>query len=149
MKIATRLGAGFGLLILLFILCTGIAVHALWQAKEGMNDTVDVKMKRFVLVLDMRGGVRDMAIAVRNLALLSDPAQMQPEWQRLVSQRDAYIQKREQLERSMSANVSAQGKAALERALSAEGAALSTLMTAGKLGLDNRQQEATAFLMTT
>lgn len=149
MKISTRLSAGFGLLILLFILCTGIALHALWQAREGMNDTVDIKMKRFALVLDMRGGVRDMAIAVRNLALLSDPSQMQPEWQRLASQRDAYIQKREQLEKSMSGNVSAQGKAALERALSAEGAALSTLMTAGKLGLDNRQQEATAFLMTT
>ncbi|WP_033774255.1 methyl-accepting chemotaxis protein [Pantoea agglomerans] len=149
MKISTRLSAGFGLLILLFILCTGIAVHALWQAREGMNDTVDVKMKRFALVLDMRGGVRDMAIAVRNLALLSDPVQMQPEWQRLVSQHDAYIRKREELEKSMSVNVSAQGKDALERALSAEGSALSTLMTAGKLGLDNRQQEATAFLMTT
>lgn len=149
MKISTRLSAGFGLLILLFILCTGIALHALWQAREGMDDTVDVKMKRFALVLDMRSGVRDMAIAVRNLALLSGPSQMQPEWQRLASQRDAYIQKREQLEKSMSGNVSAQGKAALERALSAEGAALSTLMTAGKLGLDNHQQEATAFLMTT
>ena len=149
MKISTRLSAGFGLLILLFMLCTGIALHALWQAREGMDDTVDVKMKRFALVLDMRSGVRDMAIAVRNLALLSDPAQMQPEWQRLASQREAYIQKREQLEKSMSGNVSAQGKAALERALSAEGAALSTLMTAGKLGLDNRQQEATEFLMTT
>jgi methyl-accepting chemotaxis protein len=149
MKISTRLSAGFGLLILLFMLCTGIALQALWQAREGMDDTVDVKMKRFALVLDMRSGVRDMAIAVRNLALLSDPAQMQPEWQRLASQREAYIQKREQLKKSMSGNVSAQGKVALERALSAEGAALSTLMTAGKLGLDNRQQEATAFLMTT
>ncbi|MBK5017217.1 chemotaxis protein [Pantoea sp. S62] len=52
MKISTRLSAGFGLLILLFILCTGIAVHALRQATEGMNDTVDVKMKRFALVVD-------------------------------------------------------------------------------------------------
>lgn len=149
MKISTRLSAGFGLLILLFVLCTGIAVHALWQAREGMNDTVDVKMKRFALVVDMRNGVRDMAIAVRNLALLSDPAQMQPEWQRLTAQREAYIRKREQLEKSMSVNVSAQGKAALERTLSTEGVALSTLMTAGKLGLDNRQQEATVFLMAT
>jgi methyl-accepting chemotaxis protein len=97
----------------------------------------------------MRNGVRDMAIAVRNLALLSDPAQMQPEWQRLTAQREAYIRKREQLEKSMSVNVSAQGKAALERTLSTEGVALSTLMTAGKLGLDNRQQEATVFLMAT
>lgn len=68
MKISTRLSAGFGLLVLLFILCSGIAVHALWQAREGMNDAVDVKMKRFALVVDMRNGVRDMAIAVRNLA---------------------------------------------------------------------------------
>ncbi len=149
MKISTRLSAGFGLLILLFILCTAIAVHALWQAREGMNDTVDVKMKRFALVVDIRNGVRDMAIAARNLALLSDPAQMQPEWQRLTAQRDAYIRNREQLQRSMSGNVTAQGKAALEKVLSAEGAALSTLMTAGKLGLDNRQQEATAFLIAT
>lgn len=74
MKISARLSAGFSLLILLFILCTGIAVHALWQAKEGMNDTVNVKMKRFALVLEMRSSLRDMAIAVRNLALLSDTA---------------------------------------------------------------------------
>ncbi len=32
MKISTRLSAGFSLLILLFILCTGIAVHALREA---------------------------------------------------------------------------------------------------------------------
>ncbi|MBK5017996.1 chemotaxis protein, partial [Pantoea sp. S62] len=149
MKISTRLSAGFGLLILLFILCTGIAVHALRQATEGMNDTVDVKMKRFALVVDMRNSMRDMAIAARNLALLSDPAQMQPEWQRLTAQREVYIQKRELLKKSMSGNVSAQGKTLLEKSLSAEDAALSTLMVAGKLGLDNRQQEATAFLMTT
>ena len=149
MKISTRLSAGFGLLILLFILCTGIAVHALRQAREGMDDTVDVKMKRFALVVDMQSSVRDMAIAVRNLALLSDPAQMQPEWQRLTARHAAYIQKREELEKSMSANVSAQGKAALKRTLQAESEALSTLMMAGRLGLDNRQQEATAFLMTT
>jgi len=100
MKISTRLSAGFSLLILLFILCTDIAVHALREATAGMNDIVDVKMKRFALVVDMRNGVRDMAIAVRNLALLSDPAQMQPEWQRLKSQRETYIQKGVQLEKA-------------------------------------------------
>lgn len=149
MKIATRLTTGFGLLILLFVLCTGFAVNALWQARDGMNDSVNVKMQRFALVLDMRGGLRDMAIAVRNLALLTDPAQMQPEWQRLVTQREAYIQKREQLKKSMSHNVSVAGQAALARLLSSESAALTTLMTAGQMGMDNRQQEATSFLMTT
>ncbi|NNS10203.1 methyl-accepting chemotaxis protein [Erwinia sp. JH02] len=149
MKISTRLTAGFGFLVFLFVICTGIAIQALWHARDGMNDTVNVKMKRFELVLDMRGSARDMAIAVRNLALLSDPVQMQPEWQRLVKQRDAYIQKREELEHSMSSNVSVRGKAALERALSSEAAALSTLMNAGKMGLENKPKEATIYLLTT
>lgn len=149
MKISVRLASGFGLLILLFILCTGISIHALRQARDGMNDTVNNKMKRHTLVLDMRGGLRDMAITVRNLALLSDPAQMQPEWQRLISLRENYGRQREQLEKSMSANVSEQGRAALARVLASENAALSTLMAAGKLGMDNRQQAATAFLMST
>lgn len=149
MKIATRLTAGFSLIIFLFIICTGIAIKALWHARDGMNDTVDVKMKRFALVLDMRGSARDMAIAVRNLALITNPEQMQPEWQRLVKQREAYIQKREALEKSMSVNVSARGKVALGRTLSAESAALSTLMTAGKLGLENHKNEATTYLLIT
>ena len=34
-----------------------------------MDDAVNVKMKKYQLVLDMRGSIRDMGIAVRNLAL--------------------------------------------------------------------------------
>lgn len=35
MKISTRLIAGFGLLILLFVICTGTALHALNRARTG------------------------------------------------------------------------------------------------------------------
>lgn len=79
MKVSTRLATGFGLLVLLLVICTGTALHALNEAERGMNDAVNNKMKRFSIVLDMRGDIRDMAIAVRNLALLSDPKEMQPE----------------------------------------------------------------------
>lgn len=149
MKISTRLAAGFSLLILLFVLCTGIALKALWQARDGMEDTVNNKMKRFTLVQDMRGIARDMAIAVRNLALLNDPVDMQPEWQRLISQQKNYIEKRRELVDSMSQHVSPHGKEALEKVIASEGAAMETLMTAGQLGLNNRQQEATEYLLKT
>ena len=76
MKISTRLASGFGLLILLLIICTGIALNALSRASDGMDDAVNVKMKKYQLVLDMRGSLRDMAIAVRNIALFTDPAMM-------------------------------------------------------------------------
>lgn len=149
MKISTRLALGFGILILLFILCTGIALNALWQARDGMNDTVNSKMARFALVLDMRSTVKDMAIAVRNLALLNDPKEMQPEWQKLMLQKRNYIQKRQELVRSMSHSVSAHGKAALTKVLTSEDAAMQTLIAAGNMGLENRQHEATVYLMDT
>lgn len=97
MRISTRLASGFGLLILLFILCTGIALNALDHASDGMDDAVNVKMKKYQLVLDMRGGLRDMGIAVRNMALLSEPEAMKPEWERLQKQKALYIEKRRAL----------------------------------------------------
>ncbi len=149
MKVSTRLATGFGLLILLLVICTGVALHALTDAQRGMNDAVNNKMKRFGLVLDMRGDIRDMAIAVRNMALLSDPKEMQPEWERLQAGRHKYISEREQLVDSMSHSVSAQGKTVLDEILAAEDNAMQTLMTAGKMGMENRQQEATVYLLKT
>jgi methyl-accepting chemotaxis protein len=149
MKVSTRLATGFGLLVLLLVICTGTALHALTEAERGMNDAVNNKMKRLSVVLDMRGDIRDMAIAVRNLALLSDPKEMQPEWERLTTQQQKYIHEREQLVDSMSHSVTAQGKNVLDEILAAEGDAMKSLMTAGRLGLENRPQEATPYLMKT
>ncbi|MGJ8713368.1 methyl-accepting chemotaxis protein, partial [Pantoea agglomerans] len=102
---------------------------------------------KYQTVLDMRGGVRDMAIAVRNLALLTDPAAMKPEWERLQKQRALYISNREALSGMMQTDSGQAGREAMSRIESTEEAALSTLMTAGKLGMDNRQQEVTDYLL--
>jgi len=112
MKISTRLAAGFGLLILLFIFCTGLSLKALSGAREGMDDVINVKMKKYQIVLDMRGALRDMAIAARNLALLSDPKAMQPEWERLEAQKTLYIRSREALESMLADDASSAGRAA-------------------------------------
>ncbi len=149
MKVSTRLATGFGLLVLLLVICTGTALHALTEAQRGMNDAINNKMKRFAIVLDMRGDIRDMAIAVRNLALLTDEKDSRPEWERMTTQRQKYIAERERLVDSMASNVSEQGKNALAEILAAESDAMQTLMTAGKMGLENRQQEATAYLLKT
>ncbi len=38
MKVSTRLATGFGLLVLLLVICAGVALHALTDAQRGMND---------------------------------------------------------------------------------------------------------------
>jgi len=148
MKISTRLISGFGLLIFLFILCTAIALMALGKASDGMDDAVNVKMKKYQLVLDMRGGIRDMGIAVRNIALLTEPQAMKPEWDRLQKQASLYAVNRQALVDVMKGDSTPEGREVLRRITDAEGPAISALKQAGQLGLDNRAQEATAYLMS-
>ncbi len=71
MKISTRLAAGFGLLIFLFIICTGTALNALYKAREGMDRIVNIKMKKYQIAQDMLGELREMSIDVRTLGLLT------------------------------------------------------------------------------
>lgn len=148
MKISTRLGAGFGLLILLFILCTGVAYQALSEARAGMEDAVNVKMNKYKLILDMRGGLRDMAIAVRNMALFSNQAVMATEKERLETQKALYLKNRQALDDIMKVESTSDGRAALQKIHDLEGAAMSTIETAAQLGMKNQQQEAATYLIT-
>lgn len=147
MKISTRLATGFGLLVVLFIICTGIALNALSNASKGMDDAVNVKMKKYQLVLDMRGSIRDMGIAVRNLALLTDIEAMKPEWERVQKQEAQYIASRKALAEVMQEDSTPQGREVMSRITEAEEPALSSLKQAGRLGLENRAEEATAYLL--
>jgi len=104
-------------------------------------------MKRYQMVLDMRGSLRDMGIAVRNMALLNDTKAMEPEWKRLLAQKAIYITNREKLARMMD-DATPAARQAFDKSLSAEKATLDSLEQAGRLGLENKSQEATAYLLT-
>ena len=148
MKISTRLASGFGLLVLLLLLCAGMAINALNHARESMNDVVSVKMKKYQLVLDMRGSVRDISIAVRNLALLTNAQEMKPEWERIHIQKALFIKNREELARMMNIDSLPAGREAFRKIIETEAPAFNTFEKAGQLGLQNRQQESVPYLMT-
>ncbi|MDU6409383.1 MAG: methyl-accepting chemotaxis protein [Yersiniaceae bacterium] len=147
MKISTRLAAGYGLLTLLLVLCAGVAVNALNHAQDGMSDVVNVKMKKYKLALDMRDSVRDISIAVRNLALLTDPKEMAPEWERVQTQKRLFIANREEMARMMAIDSVPAGQEAFRKIVEAEGPAMTGFEKAGQLGLQNLQQETTTYLM--
>lgn len=147
MKISTRLFTGFGLLIVLFVLCTGIAYNALSHAREGMEGAVNVKMKKYQLILDMRGSLRDMAIAVRNLALFNDQKVMQQEHERLDTQRSLYVKNRQALSVMMKQSSTPAEREAFQKVNDLESAAMSTIETAAQLGLANKQSEAAQYLI--
>ncbi|KGL52033.1 chemotaxis protein [Pantoea ananatis] len=149
MKIATRLAAGFSLLIILFLLCTGIALHALLKARDDMDNAVNNKMYRYNLIQDMRSSARDISVAVRNIALLTDEKEKQPEWDRLMAQKEKYILNREKLVTSMAVNVSQEGKNALENLRATDDTALDMLTLAGKTAMDKSPSGTIDYLMKT
>ncbi|TWD43875.1 methyl-accepting chemotaxis protein [Pantoea sp. SJZ147] len=149
MKISVRLATGFGLLILLFVLCTAISLHALHSARDGMEDALNVKMKKYQLILDMRGNVRDMAIAARNLALLNETKAMEPEWRRLETQKNQYMSNREALATMMRQDSTPAGRVVFEKITANDEQVMAGLETAGQFGLNNQPEQATSYLMNT
>lgn len=150
MKISVRLFSGYGLLVICFLICTGLSLHALSESRQGMEDTVNYKMRRLTLVLNMRAAVNNMAVSVRDIVLLRDPEQEKNEWLKVSDLHQKYLQERDQLVTSMMHNASPEGKSALDRILSSDSAALNTLTVAGKMGMDNDQAEKAAdYLLNT
>ncbi|WP_182059158.1 MCP four helix bundle domain-containing protein [Pantoea sp. ME81] len=92
MKISVRLFSGYGLLVICFLICTGLSLHALSESRQGMEDTVNYKMRRLTLVLNMRAAVNNMAVSVRDIVLLKDTEQEKKEWQKISNLHEKYLQ---------------------------------------------------------
>lgn len=149
MKVSTRLTAGFGLLICLFIICSGIAFNALDKTRESMDDIVNVRMKKFSLATDMGVALRNMLVEVRNMALFSDPQAIESEWERFQQQKSLYLQKREALASMIKSGGIQSELQALSRVASDEHAALSTLEEAASMGQKRQLQGIAEYLTDT
>jgi len=134
-------------MVLLLAICTGVAINTLSHGRASMDDVVNVKMKRYKLALDMRGNVRDMAIAVRNLALLTEPKDMQPEWERLQKQKGLFAASREELARLIQTDSTPAAQEVMKSIVEKEQIAMPAFDKAGQLGLKNLQQENVTYLM--
>lgn len=149
MKISNRLIAGFSLQVILFLLCSATALHALWQARDNIDNTVNNKMQRYYLIENMRSVAQDISVTVRNIALLDQAKEKEAEWGRMQVQKSKYIENQEKLISSMSQNVSAEGKNALENLLAKDNAALTLLMKGGQKALDDSHSETVDYLLKT
>ncbi|PQK70244.1 methyl-accepting chemotaxis protein [Pantoea ananatis] len=147
MKISTRLIAGFGLLIVLLSLCTGTALRSLHHAREGMDDAVNIKMKKYQLAQAMFGENRDIAIAVRNVIMFSDPALMKPEVERINKQKALFFANRQALADIMKTDSTPAGREAYRRIIDAEGPTFAAVDKGLQLGLANLDQQAVDYLI--
>ena len=72
LRIGTRLGAGFALILLLLAGVSLLGINALARLDTALHHIVDVNLKKIGLVEDMMTSVHTVARVTRTIALLSD-----------------------------------------------------------------------------
>ena len=90
LKIATRLGLGFGLIALLLILVIALGLNSMQQIQNRMNEATKVNNVETRLAQTMDLSVTERALAVRNLILLKNEKEIQLEVERISEQEKRY-----------------------------------------------------------
>ncbi|MGK8890967.1 methyl-accepting chemotaxis protein [Burkholderia gladioli] len=99
MKVSSRLIIGFGLLTILLLAVAAGAFYGLGQLNSQLDSIARVNNTEARLANQLRASIQDRAIAVRNLALVTDPQDMAREADRITQQERIYADAYQQLSR--------------------------------------------------
>ncbi len=89
-KIGSRIGAGLGVALVFMVAVAAVGIDSLGTLHTGTDDLAGDKVPKVVLAYEAVGGVNDIARAMRNAMLSSDPATVRKELAR-VEERKAEI----------------------------------------------------------
>ncbi|WP_070105661.1 methyl-accepting chemotaxis protein [Burkholderia plantarii] len=149
MNVSTRLVIGFGLLTALLLAVAVIGFYGLSQLNGQLDDIARVNNSEAKLANRLRSSIQDRAIAVRNLALLTDQRDMAKESERISKQEQLYADAYQKLSQMFADEPSTteREKTLLAQLKQDEAAALPPLRKAAQLGQSNDMAGATRELM--
>ncbi|MBN1604111.1 MAG: MCP four helix bundle domain-containing protein [Chitinispirillaceae bacterium] len=116
MKIGTRLGFGFGLVLLLLVVMSIMTIIQIRSIKTSVDVIVNDRFPKTVLVNEIIDDINIVARALRNMALLSDSSKIEAEHKRILEARSNVEKKFDKLTETVK---STEGGKILEAALSA------------------------------
>lgn len=90
MKIGIRLALGFALVLVLMIALAVAGLSGLEKFKDQIEGIAGDNMVKVALITEMRDAVRTNAIAIRNVIMLANDAEREPELRRIADQREKY-----------------------------------------------------------
>lgn len=144
LRIGARLGLGFGVVLILLVALIWLGMSRMSGLNDQLHQVTDVDNKKLALAVEMRGAVRNVAVAARNVVLLSDDAEIQKETQRIADEHAKYAAAAEKLAQMVT---SVRGKELLAKIADTRAAAVPLVDKAIKLGLAHDSKNATAALI--
>jgi len=144
LKIGMRLALGFGLLLVLMVASIVVGMMRMADINERLEGIVNDNNVKVNLVVDMRGVVRNIATAVRNVVLLDEKEEMAVEVKRIQDQRKKYD---EALEKLTAMVKSEKGKDLLNKIKEARSKNTPLVDKTVQLALDGKDKDAVAVLL--
>lgn len=149
MKVSTRLAIGFGITVLLLIVCTITSIRTFSFSEEQINNLGNFQMKKYHAIVDIRGALREMGIYGRNVIIYNNVDDMNEEEKRVQENKKIFIENIKTLNNIMKKRATPEGRAAMEKILNVEKPMLEALDLAIKFGRNNQPQKAMDTLKNT
>ncbi len=143
-KIGTRMGLGFGVVLALLLIVVVVCLIKLAAVNDSLRNVVDVNNVKLDAATDMRDAQRRIAIAVRNIILVSDEKSKAEQEKKAIAARGDYDKAAALLDRMIKLD---EGKAILARIHAAHDLAMPMMDKSRRLGLENKAAEATQVLI--
>ena len=147
MKVGTRLGLRFALVLLFLLAVTTVGIFRMAQIQDRLDHVISVNNVVSRLVLDMRTNVNDRISSLRVLTLMTDPADMEPELNRVKELAGKYTEAQNKLSAKFATEATAEEKALLATIKESEGLAMPAIAKATELWLASNAEGATRVLI--
>src|SRR5471032_562070 len=147
MKVGTRLGLGFALVLVFLVTVTVVGISRMGQIQSRLDHVVGVNNVVTRLVIDMRANVSDRVTSLRILTLMSDAGDMEPEMNRIKEQGRKYDEAQQKLSAQFALEATPEEKALLTEIKDSEAAAMPAIGKASELWLANKAEDATKVLI--
>jgi methyl-accepting chemotaxis protein len=147
MKVGTRLGLGFALVLLFLVAVTAVGIGRMAQIQDRLDHVVGVNNVVTRLVIDMRANVSDRITSLRILTLMPDGSDLEPEMNRIKDQAAKYSEAEKKLSAQFALEATPEEKALLGQVKESEAAAMPAIAKASELWLANKAEDATKVMI--
>lgn len=144
LRIGARLGAGFGVVLLLLVASIGLGLKNMETIEETLQDVVQNNNVKMAAAEKMSKSQLLVSVAAANVVLLTEQDDRAAEERRLISAREEYNKASKRLHDMV---VLDEGKAILAKIDAAAAVTRPLTDKARKLGVENKTPEATAVLV--
>ncbi len=147
MKVGTRLGLGFALVLVFLIAVTLVGIIRMAQIQDRLDHVVSFNNVVTRLVIDMRNNVMSRGDRLRVLTLMSDSGDMEPEMKKIKEEAEKYAASQKKLQELFAKEGTKEEKALLAQVVELEGTAMPAIAKASDLWMSDKAEAATKVMI--